>query len=157
MGIYPLRVYADTSVFGGVFDEEFAEATRGFFDEVVQGRFRLVTSILVRNELAPAPERVREFARGALAEAEIVEVREASTALRAAYLAAGVVSERWRADALHVAVATVGSCRLIVSWNLRHHVSLDRIRRYCAVNALEGYPPIEIRTPAEVVQYEEDV
>jgi hypothetical protein len=26
-----MRIYADTSVFGGMFDEEFAEATKKFF------------------------------------------------------------------------------------------------------------------------------
>ena len=30
----PLRVYADTSVFGGVFDEEFEDASRAFFDQI---------------------------------------------------------------------------------------------------------------------------
>ncbi|GMU24264.1 MAG: hypothetical protein AMXMBFR13_43390 [Phycisphaerae bacterium] len=39
-----LRVYADTSVFGGCFDEEFASASRTFFDEVKAGRFTLVVS-----------------------------------------------------------------------------------------------------------------
>ena len=157
MGIYPLRVYADTSVFGGAFDEEFREPTRRFFDEVIEGRFRLVTSTIVRDELAPAPERVREFGRSVLAGAEVAEITGAARGLRAAYLASGVVAARWETDALHVAVATVESCALVVSWNLKHHVSLDRIRKYCAVNALEGYGAIDIRTPAEVVQYEEDV
>jgi predicted nucleic acid-binding protein len=157
VGIYPLRVYADTSVFGGAFDEEFREPTRRSFDEIVEGRFTLVTSVLVRDEPALAPDRVREFARGILAQAEIAEVCEAATALRTAYLSAGVVSNRWETDALHVAVATVESCALIVSWNFAHHVNVDRIRKYCAVNALEGYGPVDIRTPAEVVHREEDL
>lgn len=38
-----LRVYADTSVFGGCFDDEFAEASRTFFDQVKSGRFVLAT------------------------------------------------------------------------------------------------------------------
>ena len=29
-----MRIYADTSVFGGVFDEEFAEATQKLFSEI---------------------------------------------------------------------------------------------------------------------------
>ena len=39
-----IRVYADTSVYGGVFDEEFAEASRTFFEQVRGGRFRLILS-----------------------------------------------------------------------------------------------------------------
>ena len=32
--LHPIRVYADTSVYGGVFDEEFAKPSRAFFDLV---------------------------------------------------------------------------------------------------------------------------
>jgi hypothetical protein len=32
----------------------------------------------------------------------------------------------------------------------RHIVNYDRIRQFNAVNALKGYPSIEIRSPAEV-------
>ena len=35
-----MRIYADTSVFGGVFDEEFAEPTKKFFLEIDAGLFR---------------------------------------------------------------------------------------------------------------------
>lgn len=44
-----IRVYADTSVFGGAFDEEFQAASRTFFDQVRNGRFKLVTSALVQD------------------------------------------------------------------------------------------------------------
>lgn len=55
----PIRVYADTSVFGGAFDSEFAEASLKFFDQVVSGRFELVASSTVEGELEAAPEEVR--------------------------------------------------------------------------------------------------
>jgi hypothetical protein len=50
MPIRALRVYADTSVYGGVFDEEFADASRAFFDQVAEGGFQLVISALVHDE-----------------------------------------------------------------------------------------------------------
>ena len=40
----PLRVYADTSVFGGCFDDEFKTGSVRFFEEVRQGRFVVVVS-----------------------------------------------------------------------------------------------------------------
>lgn len=52
------RVYADTSVFGGVFDAEFAAPSRAFFDLVRSGRFRLVVSAIVQQEIDNAPEEV---------------------------------------------------------------------------------------------------
>jgi len=54
-----LRVYADTSVFGGCFDDEFAEASRTFFRDVAAGRFVVVIADAVLRELALAPEQVR--------------------------------------------------------------------------------------------------
>ena len=51
-----MRICADTSVFGGVFDEEFAEATKKFFSEIDAGRFTIVTSAIVEAERASTPE-----------------------------------------------------------------------------------------------------
>ena len=36
-----IRVYSDTSVFGGVFDDEFKKATTIFFEQVKIGLFEL--------------------------------------------------------------------------------------------------------------------
>jgi hypothetical protein len=37
LAVRPIRVYADTSVFGGVFDDLFAQPSRTFFDQVREG------------------------------------------------------------------------------------------------------------------------
>lgn len=125
--VEPVIVYVDTSVFGGVFDDEFAGPSRAFFDEVRRGRFRICVSSIVLEELRSAPEAVRllyaEFSPGIT----ILEVSEAALRLMQAYLSAGIVGERWRADALHVAAATVVGCRAIVSWNFRHIVHFEKI------------------------------
>ena len=47
MTIRIIRVYADTSVFGGVFDEEFEAPSVAFFQQVREHRFQLVTSPVV--------------------------------------------------------------------------------------------------------------
>lgn len=54
------RVNADTSVFGGCFDDEFVEASMAFFDAVRGDRFVLVVSPTVLAELQRAPEQVRK-------------------------------------------------------------------------------------------------
>lgn len=53
-----LRVYADTSVFGGASDPEFAVPTLAFFDHVRAGALELVVSALVVDELEAAPAQV---------------------------------------------------------------------------------------------------
>ncbi len=57
-------------------------------------------------------------------------------------------------DALHVAIATVSSCSLIVSWNFKHIVHFDKIKLYNAVNILKGFSEIAIFSPLEVISYE---
>ena len=71
--------------------------------------------------------------------------------LRDAYLEAEVVGGTHGNDAYHVALATVARADLIVSWNFKHIVHFDKIRGFNAVNLREGYLPMEIRSPREVV------
>lgn len=61
----------------------------------------------------------------------------------------------WEADALHVALATISGCRLIVSWNFRHIVNYRKIPMYNGVNQARGYAPLFIHTPQEVVDEDE--
>ena len=151
-----IRTYADTSVFGGVFDEEFEEASRAFFELVRRGRFGLLISDVCRQEIALAPTQVREFFEGLLENMTVLPVDERVLALRDAYVTSGVVGPRWLDDAAHVAAATVAEADLIVSWNFRHIVHFERIRLYNAVNALHGYRAVEIRSPLEVLDYEDE-
>ena len=65
------------------------------------------------------------------------------------------MEEKWTDDAGHVAAATIGGADLIVSWNFRHIVHFDKIRQYNAISVLNGYHEIDIRSPAEVIDYEE--
>jgi len=50
--------------------------------------------------------------------------------------------------------ADVGRVDVLVSWNFKHIVNLQRIHGYNSVNLREGYPMIETRTPREVVSDE---
>jgi predicted nucleic acid-binding protein len=76
------RVYVDTSVFGGVFDDEFQRASQDFFDQVKNGQFDLVTSAVVQEEIAPAPQEVKDFFGNMLLYAEIVDIVEEALKLR---------------------------------------------------------------------------
>jgi hypothetical protein len=70
--------------------------------------------------------------------------------LAAAYVEDGAIGARMRADALHIALATVARVDVLVSWNFKHIVNLKRIHAHNAVNLKRGYPLLEIRTPREV-------
>ena len=150
----PIRVYADTSVYGGVFDPGIDAASQEFFAQVKAGRFQLVVSEIVVDELQEAPERVRRVYEEHLPWAEFVSVSVEAVRLRDAYLKAGVVTPKWATDALHVALASVHRCRCIVSWNFRHIVHFDKIPLYHGVNLINGFESLSINTPAEVIAYE---
>jgi predicted nucleic acid-binding protein len=150
------RIYADTSIYGGVFDDEFTGVTRKFFDEVRKGRHILVVSEIVLQELELAPLKVRQFYADLPAgSVESIEFNDEMADLRDAYITAKVVSRRFRDDAAHVAAATVAKADLIISWNFRHLVKWERIRAFNAVNLRLGYPIMTILSPLEVISYEE--
>jgi hypothetical protein len=148
----PVRVYADTSVFGGCCDAEFQAHSRAFFDEVRAGRFMLVLSATTLRELAGAPEAVRQVL-AALADerVEVIDPTPEIETLRDAYVAAGVVGPPSLLDAEHIAAASVAEVDVIVSWNFKHIVHYEKIRGYHGVNLLQGYPLIAIHTPRELV------
>jgi hypothetical protein len=150
-----IRVYADTSVYGGVFDAGIDESSQEFFQQVKFGRFQLITSDPVVAELQDAPLRVREFYKELLPLAEIAAVSLEAIQLQNAYIKAGIVGPKWATDALHVALATVQHCRVIVSWNFRHIVHFDKIPLYNGLNLINGYDTLSINTPAEVITYED--
>ena len=149
-----MRVYADTSVFGGVFDSEFAAPSNRFFAEIDAGRFSLVTSAIVSAEIEPAPQDVRDFFERYVALAEIVHVSDETIQLQQQYISTGIVTSQAEQDALHVAVASVSRCDLIVSWNFKHIVHFDKISKFNAVNVLRGHTQIGIYSPLEVISYD---
>ena len=81
---------------------------------------------------------------------EQVEINDEAIDLRNAYLNAGVVTHRYRDDAMHVALATLVRVDVIASWNFRHLVNPSRIRAFNGVNAMQGYGPVVILTPADL-------
>ena len=146
------RVYVDTSVIGGCFDKEFAKESLALVQAAREGRIVLLLSDLLVDELAKARPEIQNALSDLLPNAyEEVSGGEESERLRDAYLKAGVVGPQHAADAEHIALATVSGADLVLSWNFKHIVHWDKIRGFNAVNLREGYPPIEIRSPQEVI------
>lgn len=104
----------------------------------------------MRKEIEDAPRAGRDLFREMLRAAEVAAITEDALRLRDAYQAAGILSPRWADDALHVAMATVAGCVMIVSWNFKHIVHFEKIPLCNAVNTLQGFGPIQIYSPLEV-------
>ena len=153
------RIYVDTSIVSGVFDHhmpERVERAKLFWDEMSGGKIRIVASDVLDEEVANAEKHVRDF-YNQLPELQIERVVSTveSDALANKYITEGVVGESSLNDCKHVALATLAEADVLVSWNFRHIVKLNKIYRYNAINKLLGYREIEIRTPEEV-DYDEN-
>lgn len=148
------RIYVDTSVIGGCFDEEFREDSLRLFELFRVGKARMVFSQIVVAELELAPPRVRQHAYSIPEESrEYVDYTDDAAELAQKYIDSGALGIDMFADAQHIATASVHRVTALVSWNFKHIVNLTRIRRYNSVNVLLGYPQLEIRTPRELSSY----
>jgi hypothetical protein len=147
-----LRIYIDTSVIGGCFDKEFQEWSVKLFDEFKEGKKIAVISDItldelsfsraeVRNHLEVIPKVFREYV---LNDDETEELAEK-------YISERAVTRKSHEDALHIAITTINRVDVLVSWNFKHIVNLERIRKYNAINLMNGYPMLEIRNPREIL------
>ena len=153
MGMKILRIYIENSVVGGCFDDEFKEFTRKLFEKFKIGSYKPVISSHVIAELEDgAPDHVKENLKTINYEEHIVN--DEMTKLAEKYLEQKIVSEKYYGDALHIAVATVLGVDVLVSWNFKHIVNLDKIKLFNSVNLREGYSILEIRSPREVIENE---
>lgn len=151
------RVYLDTSVLGGCFDAAFGVWSLKLLDEVRDGRFIPVLSDLVAIEVATAPANVQTcYVDVTSRQAEILAVTDAALDLADQYQRRGILTAKFANDGLHIAMATVADVDLLVSWNFKHIVHFDKIRRFNAVNLEFGYKPIQIFSPREVISYDDE-
>lgn len=146
------RVYVDTSVIGGCFDEEFKEDSLSFIKEVHSGRKILLISDILLLELEEAPEQVRNIIENISEDnKEYIPLSEVAIELAQIYIQEGSVAEGSLSDARHIAIASVEKADVLVSWNFKHIVNLNRIHMFNSVNLKEGYHTLEIRSPKEVL------
>ena len=149
-----MRTYIDTSVFGGYFDIEFEIPTKHFFNEIEEGIKIPMVSDLTVSELEKAPIQVKELYNKVFDKLQFLPIDREMIDLANAYIKEKALTIKSIDDAIHIATATIHRIDVIVSWNFKHIVNLNRIRIFNAVNLKHGYPVMEIRTPLEVLSIE---
>jgi len=148
-----LRIYIENSVIGGYFDEEFKEHTRKLFDSFKKGLYKPIISSHVIAELENgAPDYIKENLK--TIDYDEYAVNDEMIRLAEKYMDQKIISNNYYSDALHIAVATVIGVDVLVSWNFKHIVNLNRIKLFNSVNLREGYTILEIRSPMEVIDNE---
>ncbi len=151
------RLYLDTSVFGGHFDDEFAEFTIPLFERLDKGEFILLFSSVTQDEVENAPKNVRDLVTKIKAEnTEFLEATDEAVNLATEYIKEKVVGKTSYADCLHIALATINRADYLISWNFKHIVNVQRIMGYNSINIKNGYKQLEIRSPRDFMNYEDN-
>ena len=151
------RIYIDTSIIGGYFDEEFKDTTLALFERFENNELIFVVSDLLDLELLNAPTQVRELLHKFSADKfERVDLTDEAIKLAQAYIEEKVVGKTSLEDCRHIALATLNKVDVLASWNFKHIVNLDRIKGYNSVNLRLGYQMLEIRSPEDLLKYEND-
>ncbi len=151
------RFYFDTSVFGGLFDIEFEKETALLFEKVNLGLIKCVYSNLTESELSNSPEWVTNFFQNlAVENKEKILVTPEALKLAQTYVNEKVVGGTSMDDCIHIATATLNKVDMLVSWNFKHIVNIYRIRGYNSINLRLGYRTLEIHSPKEIVNYENE-
>jgi predicted nucleic acid-binding protein len=151
------RIYIDTSVVGGYYDEEFKEATIQLFERLDKNEVIFVVSDLLDLELINAPQLVREHLLKYSADKfQRVELTKEAVILADTYIDEKVVGSTSLEDCRHIALATIHKVDVLASWNFKHIVNLERIKGYNSVNVRLGYSMLEIRSPKDLVNYGKD-
>lgn len=155
-----LKFYLDTSVFGSLYDFEDprrVEITRSLMEEVNKATVEAFISPLVLAEVGKAPDDIREDLIGTIGNLRLPVLTETEESIKLAldYIREGLIPERFRDDARHIAIPVFYELDALISWNYRHMVNIRVKRMVNAVNLRLGYKPIEILSPEEVIGYGE--
>ena len=149
------RLYIDNSVIGGYYDDKFMDATRAFFDRIINKDFIIYFSEVNETELVLAPQRVKDVKELIPFDClKYLELNTESKELADTYVREKALGKASMNDAYHIAIASVNRLDCLVSWNFRHIVNYDKIRLFNSINLKSGYPQIDIRTPLEFLKDE---
>jgi predicted nucleic acid-binding protein len=150
------KVYIDTSVIGGYFDEEFEDATKLLFVRFADKEFDVFFSEVNETELSLEPKHIQDLKNLIPLECyKYLELNEEAKELAEAYLNEKVLGQASMNDAYHIAIASVNRLDCLISWNFKHIVNFDKIKLFNSINLKLGYPLIDIRTPLEFMKYED--
>jgi len=105
--------------------------------------------------LLNAPEHVKTLLKDLeIKNSEEVQVTTETIELASDYIAENVVGQTSMDDCIHIATATVYRVDILASWNFKHIVNINRIRGYNSINIRKGYSILEIRSPKDMIDYE---
>ena len=154
------KIYLETTMFNHYFDEdrEAHADTVALFKEIESGKHEAYTSTYVIDELDEANEPKRSQMLSLIKKYSIILLDADVKALDLAdvYVNNGVIPAKYRYDGLHIAIAAINDLEYIFSLNFRH-INRQKTKAMTAyINISKGYKPINICSPMEVIEHEEE-
>ena len=153
------RIYLESTIFYHYFDKdrEAHAATVKLFKEIQADKYEAFTSAYVIDELIEAEEPKRSNMLGLITEYSIKALSYSDEArdLAEIYVKEGVIPPRFTYDALHIAIATTNDLEYVFSLNFKHINKVKTKTMTSAINIREGYRPVTIASPMEVMEDDE--
>lgn len=154
-----LKIYLDTSVISYLKQEdtpEKMEDTQLLWKDIKADKYNILVSDVTFTEIDNCSEPKRTFMRECLAEIKYMYVlkNDESQRLSDLYFKFGGLPPKSKDDALHIAIATINDCDIILSWNFKHIVNLRAMTTVEAVNIKESYKLLRILSPSSLLEKE---
>lgn len=143
------KVYLDTSVPSAVFDlgkPERLNLTKNWFSNESY-KYKLYTSDLALNEiddLLTDEKRINIKSLIAKLKMIILPVNETIIHLSETYINKGAIPDKETEDAIHVAIASYYNIDILISWDFKHIVSKNPIKKISELNKKYGFSSPEI-------------
>jgi predicted nucleic acid-binding protein len=153
-------IYLETTIFNHYFDKdrEAHADTVQLFKEIAAGKYEAYTSLYVIDELGAAPEPKRTNMLSLISEYNITVIPASDEAqdLADIYVSEGVIPAKYRYDGLHIAIASINNLEYVFSLNYQHINKVKTKRMTGLINEKEGYRPVTIASPMEVIEHGEN-
>jgi predicted nucleic acid-binding protein len=145
-----LKVYFDTSVPNAYLDDRNPvrqESTMDFWARIDQ--YKVFVSDIVIEEIEASDDKSKRANLLDLIKGfdKLSSKKEGIETLAEEYVMRRIIPLKHIEDAVHIAIATVNSLDVLVSWNFVHIVKLKTKREVNVVNVLLGYNQLEIVEP----------
>ena len=149
-----MRLYLDTSVYSGYYDEIHHEHTKVLFDRINERGIDVIVSVFVNDELKRASHIKKRNSLSLLDKFKVVTPTPRQqikvNTLVDAYIKEGVLTKNCEVDAMHVAFAVISNATVVVSNNMRHMV--NRQNQFNVLNLRLFDKTITILRPQEIIK-----
>lgn len=144
-----IKIYMDTSIPSAYYDTSKPMRqliTQKWFENNASSHI-LYISVIAIDEIAELGNSDRKHNIKNLIfdyKMKVLKLSEEAVNLSKKYMRKGAIPWSEPDDAYHVAIASVNHLDALASWNFKHIVSINPIRKIHEINIQNGYPIIEI-------------